>query len=85
MLNSTILYLVQSENEIPQQTLPNTAYYLIGKEVRIYDNANQMTRFVLPVEEKKEDNNFDARLQQCENRITKVRNYLSGFRGDGDV
>lgn len=85
MLNSTILYLVQSENEIPQQTLPNTAYYLIGKEVRIYDNANQMTRFVLPVEEKKEDNNFDARLQQCENRITKVWNYLSGFRGDGDV
>lgn len=84
MLNSTILYLVQSENEIPQQTLPNTAYYLIGKEVRIYDNANQMTRFVLPVEEKKEDG-FNVRLQQCENRITKVWNYLSGFRGDGDA
>lgn len=81
MLNSTILYLIQSENEIPQQTLPNTAYYIIGKEVRVYDNANQMTRFVLPVEEKKEDNNLDMRLQQCENRLDKVWSYLSGFGG----
>lgn len=83
MLNSTILYLIQSENEIPQQTLPNTAYYIIGREVRVYDNANQMTRFVLPVEEKKEDSNIEMRLQQCEGRINKVWNYLSGF-GGGD-
>ncbi len=85
MLNSTILYLVQNENEIPQQTLPNTAYYIISKEVRVYDNANQMTRFVLPVEEKKEDSPLEMRLQQCENRLDKVWNYLSGFGGDGNV
>lgn len=84
MLNSTILYLVQSENEIPQQTLPNTAYYIIGKEVRIYDNANQMTLFVLPPKENAQGNNeLTMRLQQCENRIDKVWSYLSGF-GGGD-
>lgn len=78
MLNSTILYLVQSENEIPPQTLPNTAYYIIGREVRVYDNANQITRFVPPSEE---DSNIEGRLQQCENRIDKVWNYLCGFGG----
>lgn len=81
MLNSTILYLVQSESEIPQQTLPNTAYYIIGREVRVYDNANQMTRFVLPAPEKQEDSNIEGRLQQCESRIDRVWNYLSGFGG----
>lgn len=79
MLNSTILYLVQSENEIPQQTLPNTAYYIIGKEVRIFDNANQMTLFTKDMPQ--ENNELVSRLQQCENRIDKVWNYLSGFSG----
>lgn len=79
MLNSTILYLVQSENEIPQQTLPNTAYYIIGKEVRIFDNANQMTLFTKDTPQ--ENNELVSRLQQCENRIDKVWNYLSGFSG----
>lgn len=79
MLNSTILYLVQSENEIPQQTLPNTAYYVIGKEVRIFDNANQMTLFTKDAPQ--ENNELISRLQQCENRVDKVWNYLSGFNG----
>lgn len=83
MLNSTILYLVQSESEIPQQTLPNTAYYIIGKEVRVYDNANQVAIFVPPkAETKEEENNLLMRLQQCESRVDKVWNYLSGFGGD---
>ena len=42
MLNSVIMYLVQSEAEIPIQPMPNTSYYIIGKEVRIFDNAGQM-------------------------------------------
>lgn len=83
MLNSTILYLVQSENEIPQQTLPNTAYYIIGREVRVYDNANQMTQFVLPPKETpQQDNEIVSRLQVCEGRIDKVWNYLCGFGGE---
>lgn len=41
-LQSVIMYLVQSEAEIPQQVLPNTSYYIIGREVRIYDNAGQL-------------------------------------------
>ena len=32
MLNSVIMYLVQSEAEIPIQPMPNTSYYIIGKE-----------------------------------------------------
>lgn len=83
MLNSTILYLVQNENEIPQQTLPNTAYYIIGREVRVYDNANQMTQFVLPPKEEPQQNNeIISRLQVCEGRINKVWNYLCGFGGE---
>ena len=41
-LQSVIMYLVQSEAEIPQQVLPNTSYYIIGREVRVYDNAGQL-------------------------------------------
>ena len=46
-LQSVIMYLVQSEAEIPQQVLPNTSYYIIGREVRIYDNAGQLSVFTL--------------------------------------
>lgn len=45
MTNSILLYLIQSEKEIPTQLVPNTAYYIIGKEVRIIDNLGQMSIF----------------------------------------
>lgn len=32
MLNSAIMYPIQSEAEIPIQPLPNTAYYIIEGE-----------------------------------------------------
>ena len=48
MMNSVIMYLVQSEAEIPIQPMPNTSYYIIGKEVRIFDNAGQMAVYVQP-------------------------------------
>ena len=51
-LQSVIMYLVQSEAEIPQQVLPNTSYYIIGKEVRIYDNAGQLSVFTLKNDKK---------------------------------
>lgn len=35
---------IQSEKEIPTQLVPNTAYYIIGKEVRIIDNLGQTTK-----------------------------------------
>ena len=83
MMNSVIMYLVQSEAEIPIQPLPNTSYYLIGREVRIYDNAGQMTTFVLPPKEPTpEQNGVLFRLDNCEKKIDKVFKYLTSFGGD---
>ena len=83
MMNSVIMYLVQSEAEIPMLPLPNTSYYIIGREVRIFDNAGQMTTFVLPPKEPtQEQNGVLSRLDTCEKKIDKVFKYLTSFGGD---
>lgn len=83
MLNSVIMYLIQSEAEIPIQPLPNTSYYIIGKEVRIFDNAGQLTTFVLPPKEPTaEENALLNRLEKCEKKINKVFQHLTSFVGD---
>lgn len=85
MMNSVIMYLVQSEAEIPMQPLPNTSYYIIGREVRIFDNAGQMTTFVLPPKEPtQEQNGVLSRLDTCEKKIDKVFKYLTSFGGDAE-
>lgn len=48
MMNSILLYIVQNENEIPQQLVPSNGYYLVGREVRIVDNLGQVATFVAP-------------------------------------
>lgn len=83
MLNSVIMYLVQSEAEIPIQPLPNTSYYIIGKEVHIFDNAGQMKIFVLPPKEPTQDEKqWINRLEKCERKIDKVFQHLTSFVGD---
>ena len=85
MMNSVIMYLVQSEAEIPIQPMPNTSYYIIGKEVRIFDNAGQMAVFIAPPRETpKEQNEVFARLDKCEQKINKVFRYLTSFT-EGDL
>ena len=83
MLNSVIMYLIQSEAEIPIQPLPNTSYYIIGREVRIFDNAGQMSVFVLPPKEPtKEESAVLSRLEVCEKKINRVFRHLTSFVGD---
>ena len=83
MLNSVIMYLVQSEAEIPAQPMPNTSYYIIGKEVRIFDNAGQRATFVLPPKEPTQDEKqWINRLEKCERKIDKVFRHLTSFVGD---
>lgn len=83
MLNSVIMYLVQSEAEIPTQPLPNTSYYIIGKEVRIFDNAGQMAQFILPPKEPQiNQEEVFLRIENCEKKINKVFKYLTSFTGD---
>ena len=83
MLNSVIMYLVQSEAEIPAQPMPNTSYYIIGKEVRIFDNAGQRATFVLPPKEPTQDEKqWINRLERCERKIDKVFQHLTSFVGD---
>lgn len=85
MLNSVIMYLIQSEAEIPIQPLPNTSYYIIGKEVRIFDNAGQMTTFILPPKEPTpEQNGVLVRLDKCEKKINRIFQYLTSFGGGED-
>ena len=82
MLNSVIMYLIQSEAEIPIQPLPNTSYYIIGKEVRIFDNAGRMSTFVLPPKEPTEEENAVlARVEDCERKINRVIQHLTSFTG----
>ena len=83
MLNSVIMYLIQSEAEIPIQPLPNTSYYIIGKEVRIFDNAGQMSVYVLPPKEPTQDETILlSRLETCEKKIDRVCRHLTSFAGD---
>ena len=71
-LQSVIMYLVQSEAEIPQQVLPNTSYYIIGREVRIYDNAGQLSVFTL----KKHPSLYRALLYLFRVYIIEVKNRI---------
>lgn len=88
MVNSILLYIVQNENEIPQQLVPNSGYYLVGREVRIVDNLGQVATFVAP--QKVNVNNgsmekieqCEKRIANCESKIQKVYAYLSSFGGD---
>ena len=81
-LQSVIMYLVQSEAEIPQQVLPNTSYYIIGREVRIYDNAGQLSVFTLKNDRKENTNELEKRLDNCEKKIEKIYKHLTSFVGD---
>lgn len=81
MLNSAIMYLIQSENDIPTQIMPNTAYYLIGREVRIYDSLGQLSVFTLK-NDKEEQDALLNRLEKCEKKIDKVFKHLTSFVGD---
>ena len=81
-LQSVIMYLVQSEAEIPQQVLPNTSYYIIGREVRIYDNAGQLSVFTLKNDRKENTNDLEKRLSNCEKKIEKIYKHLTSFVGD---
>ena len=67
MTNSILLYLIQSEKEIPTQLVPNTAYYIIGKEVRIIDNLGQMSIFKMAGPQ--EGGDLSARIEECEKKL----------------
>ena len=67
MTNSILLYLIQSEKEIPTQLVPNTAYYIIGKEVRIIDNLGQMSIFKMAGPQ--ENGDLSARIEECEKKL----------------
>lgn len=85
MTNSILLYLIQSEKEIPTQLVPNTAYYIIGKEVRIIDNLGQMSIFKMTGSQ--ENGDLSARIEECEKKLndcdTRLEYIYKYFRGFG--
>ena len=85
MTNSILLYLIQSEKEIPTQLVPNTAYYIIGKEVRIIDNLGQMSIFKMVGPQ--ENGDLSARIEECEKKLndcdTRLEYIYKYFRGFG--
>lgn len=80
MGSSMLLYLINEENEIPQQPLPNTGYYIISKnEIRLLNSASEwkIFRHHIPT-----DNSLEERVSGCENKINKIYSYLTSFKGD---
>lgn len=83
-MNTMLMYLIPKEQDFPAQILPNTAYYILGKEVRITDNLGQMVVFTLKKEEITNDSEIAERLEKCEKKIDRITKYLSSFGGQDD-
>lgn len=77
-MNTILLYIINSVQEIPANPLPNTAYYIVGKEVIIYDNANQKNVFTAGTQAP--EDSINSRLANCESAITNITNYLNSFK-----
>ena len=85
MPTSILMYIVQSENEIPAQIIPNTAYYIPSKkEVRIFDNMRTGSVFKLDEPAPVQDNGLEERVGACEKKIDKVFKYLTSFGGENE-
>lgn len=78
-MNTILLYIINSEQEIPANPLPNTAYYIVGKQVVIYDNLNQKSVFNASSNQAPEAG-VDSRLAKCEEAITQITTYLGSFK-----
>lgn len=83
-MNTVLMYVVKSENEIPVQMLPNTAYYILGREVRVVDNMGQVATFVIPQKENPSASasELDKRMVKCEKQLEKIVKHLTSFSGD---
>lgn len=77
-MNTILLYIINSPQEIPTNPLPNTAYYVLGKQVIIYDNAGGKSVYS-PEAEVEEALHLDERLSVCENKLTEITNYLTNI------
>lgn len=81
MPTSILMYIIQNENEIPTQIIPNTAYYIPSKkEVRIFDNMR--TGSIFKLDEPAPANGLEGRVEMCEKKIDKVFKYLTSFGGE---
>lgn len=83
-MNTMLMYLIPKEQDFPSQLLPNTAYYILGKEVRITDNLGQTAVFTLKKEEAANNSEIAGRLEKCEKKIDRITKYLSSFGGQDD-
>lgn len=79
MMNTILMYVVNSESEIPAKPPINSAYYILGKEVRIVDNGGQSMTFSLIRPAKDREDELDERLTACEKQVTKIIKHLTSF------
>lgn len=63
---------------MPTKPVPNTAYYIVGKQVIIYDNLNQKNVFNAPSGQAP-DAGVDSRLAKCESAIEQIKTYLTNI------
>lgn len=88
MPTSILMYIIQNENEIPPQIVPNTAYYILSKkEVRIFDNMRVSSVFKMDEPQAVStvvNNDFEERIGNCEKKIEKVFKYLTSFGGENE-
>lgn len=85
MPTSILMYIIQNENEIPAQIIPNTAYYILSKkEVRIFDNMRTGSVFKLDEPVPAKNSELEERMEVCEKKIDKVFKYLTSFGGENE-
>lgn len=77
-MNTILMYVVNSEAEIPSQPPINSAYYILGKEVRIVDNGGSSMTFSL-VRPTNENDKIEERLSTCEKQVAKIIKHLTSF------
>lgn len=83
-MNTVLMYVIKNEAEIPMQVLPNTAYYIIGKEVRIVDNMGQIITFIVPPKEELPNitEEIENRIDKCEKQLERIVKHLTSFGGE---
>lgn len=77
-MNTILMYVVNSESEIPALPPVNSAYYILGKEVRIIDNGGTSMTFSL-IRPQEENSQFEERLSTCEKQVANIIKHLTSF------
>lgn len=79
-MSNILMYVINSIQEIPANPLPNTAYYVIGQQVVIFDSANHKNVFTPPNAQAPGSDGLNTRLTKCEETLAQITTYLGTIK-----